>query len=171
MRPLPAGVGIGAESGMHHGNRRFIIRASQVVKKGTELSHQKHSFVYDGSAGHGNHIGILVALFEFPAGNVQLPVKINALFHIFRLLDECLHNVRAYIPLPWRPARLVSPEPSLQPRNFKPAFARMISSIFFAWFLFNSSWGKKNIPIPYSRSPPIWIPASRQTLEKNRWEI
>ena len=56
-------------------------------------------------------------------------------------------------------------------RNSIPSLAMMFSNIFFAWFLFNSSCGKKNIPTPYSRSPPMSIPSFSATLLKNLWEI
>ena len=57
------------------------------------------------------------------------------------------------------------------PRNSSPSFSTTISSIFFAWFLSSSSCGKKNIPTPYSLSPPISKPSSFVTLLKKRWEI
>ena len=60
---------------------------------------------------------------------------------------------------------------SLHPRNVIPSFSTMISNIFFAWRSLNSSFGKKNIPIPYSLSFPILILAALQALLKNLWEI
>ena len=94
MRALPAGVGIGAESGMHHGNGRFIIFILQVCEEGTQLSYQEHSFVYDGPAGHGYHISIVIALLEYTAGNVETAVKLQTFLHIFRFFDKCLYDMR-----------------------------------------------------------------------------
>ena len=45
MRPLPAGVRIGAEPGMHEGYRGLVVRILQVFKERTQLAYQKHSFV------------------------------------------------------------------------------------------------------------------------------
>ena len=55
----------------------------------------------------------------------------------------------------------------LQPRNFRPSFCAMVSNIFFARFSANSFCGKKNMPTPYSLSPPMLIPSSEQTFLKN----
>ena len=78
---------------MNHGNGGLIIGILQIVKKGTQLIYQKHAFIDDGPAGHGYHIRIIVALFEYPPGNIQLPVKFQPLFHLSRLFDKGLHDV------------------------------------------------------------------------------
>ncbi len=60
---------------------------------------------------------------------------------------------------------------SRHPKNTSPSFSTMISNIFFAWFLLSSSCGKKNMPTPYSRSPPSSIPSGFVTLTKKSWQI
>ena len=90
---LPAWIGIGAESGMYHGNGRFIIFILQIRKKSSKLPYQKHTLVDNGPAGHGNHISIVIALLKNSSGNVQLPVKIKPFLHTFRLFDKGLHNM------------------------------------------------------------------------------
>ena len=47
MSSLPAGIGVGRETGMYDGNSRLVILILQIRKEGAELSHQKHSFIYD----------------------------------------------------------------------------------------------------------------------------
>ena len=60
---------------------------------------------------------------------------------------------------------------SRQPKSGSPSFAAMISNIFFACPRCNSSCGKKNVPTPYSRSPPISKPRSFVTFFINLWGI
>ena len=72
----------------------MIIRTIQVVVEQTQLLDQKHTFIYNGTAGAGYHIGFAVPLFEYHAGDVQLPVEFQTLFTVVRLLDERLHDVR-----------------------------------------------------------------------------
>ena len=59
----------------------------------------------------------------------------------------------------------------LHPRSSSPSFSTIISNIFFAWFRFSSFCGKKNMPTPYSRSPPNEKPRVEQALEKNLCDI
>ena len=59
----------------------------------------------------------------------------------------------------------------LQPRNSKPSFSTITSNIFLACAHLSSFCGKKNIPTPYSLSPPILMPSSPHTRLKNRCEI
>ena len=92
MRPLPAGIGVGAKSGVHQGNGGIIVRVLQIHKEGTELSHQEHSFINNGTAGHGDHIGSVVRLLKTSAGHIQPPIKGQALFYILRFLNKRLHN-------------------------------------------------------------------------------
>src|SRR5699024_8820481 len=91
---LPAWLRIGTESGMHHGNRRAIVLILQVCKKGTQLPHQKHSLVDNGTAGERSHISPDAALFKLPAHNVESPVKSNAFLLILWFLDKRLLNIR-----------------------------------------------------------------------------
>ena len=94
VRTLPAGVGVGAETGVDNTDCRMIIRAVQIVVEQTELFYQEHTFIYNGTAGAGHHIGLAVPLFEYHPCNVQLPVKFQTLCTVLRLFDECLHDVR-----------------------------------------------------------------------------
>ena len=94
MGSFPAGIGVGAETGMDHGDRRLVIRILQVCEEGTELPYQKHSLVYDRPAGHGNHVGVIVALLENSSGNIKFPVKVQSFFHIIRPFQKRLHDIR-----------------------------------------------------------------------------
>ena len=94
MGSLPARIGVGTETGMNHGDGRLIIRILQVCKEGPKLSHQKHTFVYNRPAGHGNHIGVVVALLENSSCDVELPVKIQTFFHALGPFQEGLHDIR-----------------------------------------------------------------------------
>ena len=51
MCTFPAWIRIGTESGMYRCNGRFIVRALQIFEKGAQLPYQKHTFVYNGTAG------------------------------------------------------------------------------------------------------------------------
>ena len=93
MCSLPTRICVCGESGMNHCDGRFIIRILQVFEKQAQLVYQEHSFVYDGSAGQGYHIGIVVGLFKNTACHIQTAVKVQTFFHVIRTFDECLHNV------------------------------------------------------------------------------
>ena len=69
---------------MHHGDCRFIIDILQIAEEGAELSYEEHTFVYDGTAGKRWHVGVVVALFENTAYDVQTAVESDSLFHILR---------------------------------------------------------------------------------------
>ena len=70
MCSFPAWIGVGAETGMNHGNGRFIVRALQIRKECAELSHKEHTFVNNGTTAHGYHISIIITLFKFTAHNI-----------------------------------------------------------------------------------------------------
>ena len=93
MCPLPAWICVGTETGVYKGNGGFIIRALKIREKCAKLAYQEHSFVDDGSAAHGTYVGVVVALLELAAGNVQLAVKCKTFFQIIRLFDKGLHDV------------------------------------------------------------------------------
>ena len=93
MCSLPARIGVCTESGMHHGDRRFIIRALQICKECAELSYKKHTFIYDRTAAHRHNISIIITLFKLAACNIQHSVKRQPFFYFFRLFDKCLHDV------------------------------------------------------------------------------
>ena len=59
----------------------------------------------------------------------------------------------------------------LHPKNSRPSFSVIISNIFISRFLLSSSCGIKNIPTPYSLSPPISKPKDFVTFLKNLCEI
>ena len=94
MCSLPARVRVGTETGVYHGDGRFIVFVLQIAKEGTQLSYQEHTFVYDGTAGHGYYVRIFITLFKDTAGDVQFPVKFQSFFHTGRFFDERLHDVR-----------------------------------------------------------------------------
>ena len=58
-----------------------------------------------------------------------------------------------------------------QPRKASPSLRVTSSNSFMARARRCSSWGKKNIPTPYSRSPPMEMFSSSAALEKNLWLI
>ena len=94
MSSLPAGVCIGTETGMYDGDGRFVILILQILEEGTQLMYQEHALVYNGSAGKGYHVGIVVGLLKGPAGHIELSIEIQSLFHIRRTLHEALHDAR-----------------------------------------------------------------------------
>ncbi len=51
MGPLPAGISVGGEAGMNHGNGGLEILILQIPEKGPQLSHQKHALIYNRPAG------------------------------------------------------------------------------------------------------------------------
>ena len=83
---------------MDDGDGGIVILILQILKKRPQLPHQEHPFIDDGPAGEGDHIGIVVALFKYPAYNVKLPVKLQALFHSFRLFHKGLPDGRHTFP-------------------------------------------------------------------------
>ena len=78
---------------MNHCDGRFIIRILQVFEEQTQLVYQEHAFINNGSAGQGNHIGIIVGLFKNTTRHIQTAVKVQTLFHIIRTFDKCLHDI------------------------------------------------------------------------------
>ena len=51
MRTLPAGIGVGTETGVHDTDCRMVIRTVQIVVEQTELVDQEHALVHNGTAG------------------------------------------------------------------------------------------------------------------------
>ena len=70
-----------------------VILALQIRIKGTKLFYQEHSFISNRSGGKRYYIGILCTLFKNSSYDIQLPVKINALFCLCRFPDKSLHNI------------------------------------------------------------------------------
>ena len=92
MRPLPAGVGVGGEAGVHDGDGGRIVRALQIREKGSQLPHQEHALIHDGPAGQGHHVGVVAGLFEHPPRDIQLSVKVYAFGRGGRLFHKALHD-------------------------------------------------------------------------------
>ena len=80
MRSLPAGICVGRKAGMYDGNCGLIVLVLKVCKKGTQLSHKKHSLIHNSPAGKRRHIGIIVALLELAAHHIKTAVKIQSFF-------------------------------------------------------------------------------------------
>ena len=51
MRALPTRICVRTETGMYHRDRRLVIRILQIIEEQPQLIHQKHSFIYDRTAG------------------------------------------------------------------------------------------------------------------------
>ncbi len=90
--PLPRRVGVGGEPGVHQGDGRSVRLALQIRVELPQLAHQEHPLIHDGPAGQGRHIGVVVGLLELPAGDVQPPVKFQALRQLVRAADKALHD-------------------------------------------------------------------------------
>ena len=97
MGTHPARVGIGAETGMYGCNSGLIIRILQILKELTQLFDQEHTLVYNCAAAHGYHISVVIALLEYAACHIEATVKIQSLFHLCRLSDKALHDVRHFL--------------------------------------------------------------------------
>ena len=90
--PLPAGIGVGGEPGVDQGDGRLVVLALQVLIEPPQLTHQEHPLIDNGPAGERRHIGVVVALLELPADDVQLPVEGNAPLHVLGPLHKALEN-------------------------------------------------------------------------------
>ena len=82
VRPLPAGGGVGGESGVNHGNGAFVAVLLQIGVKLPQLVYQEHPLIYNCSGGEGAHIGAVTALLKYPPDDIQLPVKVQPLGNI-----------------------------------------------------------------------------------------
>ena len=62
---------------------------------------EEHPLVHDGAAGQAGHIGTVAGLFEHPADDIELAVKVDALAHLGGLFDEALpdggHTVTGFL--------------------------------------------------------------------------
>ena len=114
----PARIGIGAEAGMHGCDRGLVVRILQIIKELTQFFDQEHTLIYNSTTAHGHHIGVVITLFKYASGNIQSAVKIQTLFHILRLADKALHDVRHFlyglISDLFRMDRKISPAKELQ---------------------------------------------------------
>ena len=91
---LPARLGVGGKARMHNGQRRFIFRRAQIVKKGAQLPDQEHPLVHDGPAGQRADIAGGAALLKHAAHHIQPPVKRQARGHPGGLLHKTLPDGR-----------------------------------------------------------------------------
>ena len=96
--PLPVGGGVGGEAGVDQSQGGPAVRVGKVGVELPQLAHQEHPLVHNGPAGEGGHIGAGVGPLKDPAGQVQLPVKVQSLFAARRTLDEALANVWHTVP-------------------------------------------------------------------------
>ena len=123
MCPLPAWICVGTETGMYHGDCRFIIRVLKVFEESTKLSNQEHTFVNDSTAAHGNYVSVIITLLKLTSCNVEHTVKWKTFFHIFRLFDKCLHNAwhtfSCLVSKHFRKYRNLTPSKELQTFFFK----------------------------------------------------
>ena len=83
---------------MDHGNGGSIIPALQVFVEAPQLPHQEHALIDDGPGRQGADIGILRALFEFPAHHIEPSVEFESLFQCFRPFQEALPDGRHAAP-------------------------------------------------------------------------
>ena len=77
---------------MDQGDGRLVVLALQIRIEPPQLAHQEHALVDDGPAGERRHIGVVVALLELPADDVQLPVEGDAPLHVLGPLHKALEN-------------------------------------------------------------------------------
>ena len=90
---LPAGVGVGGEAGVHHGDGRLIVRVLQVGIELAQLADEEHTLVDHGAAGTGDHIGVVVGLLKLPAGDVESAVKVQSSGQVAGALHKALLDV------------------------------------------------------------------------------
>ena len=90
MSALPAGEGVGGETGVHHGDGADEIPALQIGIERPQLGDEEHALVDDGSAGHGADVAVGVALLEDSPGGVEPPVEVQTPGSVLRAGDERL---------------------------------------------------------------------------------
>ena len=91
--PLPGGVGVGGEAGVDAGNGAAVLLVLQIQVEPAQLIHQEHALIHNGPAGQGGDVGVVVGLLKDPAGDVQLPVKVQPFLHPLRAADKGLLDV------------------------------------------------------------------------------
>ena len=75
---------------MYQCNGRFIIRIMEIRIEVTKLSHQEHSFIYDGPAAQRIHVREIIGLLKYSSYNVKTTVKIHTSRHIKRTFHKAL---------------------------------------------------------------------------------
>ena len=90
MCPVPAGCGVGGKTGVNHSDGGLIVRFIQIAEEGSQLIHQKHSFINDGPAGQRRNIGVFITLLKLSSHDVQHPFKIKIFLDFGRPFDKDL---------------------------------------------------------------------------------
>ena len=98
MRPLPARQRVGREPGVNHRDRRPVVAALKVLVEPAELADQEHALVDDRPRRQGAHIGVLGALLELAAHDVELSVEVDPLLTALGFLKEALADRRHAVP-------------------------------------------------------------------------
>ena len=121
-------------------------------------------FVYDGAAGQAAHIGV-----GLDCSNTRRTT--------YRRRSKAMPLLTSRPALPTKPCQmlgiqaraLAGPRRSVtgtsrQPKNCRPSFCRHDLKQLFGLIALSSSCGKKNMPMPYSRSFPRVMPSSAATF-------
>ncbi len=98
MGALPAGGGVGGEAGVHHGDGGGVALILEIQIELAQLVDQEHALVDDGAAGEGADIGVVVALLEHAAGDVQPAVEIDAGGDALRACHKALADAGHAVP-------------------------------------------------------------------------
>ena len=92
MRALPTRICVRTETGMYHRDRRLVIRILQIIEEQPQLIYEKHSFIYDRTAGERCHISHLTTLLKYTTHDIEHPVEIQPFCNMVRTFDKCLHD-------------------------------------------------------------------------------
>ena len=132
MGALPAGGGVGGEAGVNHGDGRGIALVLQVRIEFAKLIHQEHALVDDGAAGEGADVGVVVALLEHAAGDVEPAVEVDAAGDRLRARHEALadvgHAVAGALAEDVRVRGHVAPAEEVQPFLFGDDLERLFGA-------------------------------------------
>ena len=100
--PFPAGVRVGGEPGMDHGDVRNEVLFLEVFVKASQLMYEEHAFINDGPGGQRADVCVVVGLFEDPADHIEFAVEVDAGLAVLRFFDETLldegHLVDRFLP-------------------------------------------------------------------------
>ena len=92
MRPFPAGVRVGGEPGMDHGDVRYELLFLEISVKAPQLMDKEHALVDDRSRGQRTDVGVVIGLLEDTAHHVEFAVEVDPLFTVGRFFDETLFD-------------------------------------------------------------------------------
>ncbi len=98
VRAVPGRRGVGREAGVHDGDRSPVRLALQILIEAPQLAYQEHSLVDHGAGGQRTDIGVLRALLEFAADDIQSAVELNSLLHVLWPSDEALADAGHAVP-------------------------------------------------------------------------